>query len=129
MAEAAPKRLTFEYRTGQATGTDQGTIHAELMVFERGSWVALPVYQPSCDTVNGRQVVSGYVESQTDRKFRANLTYTCNAKRTARWQIDHPILSAMYVDGRRKPVCEHSEHLFLSFSTVYLSHSSARRSA
>lgn len=116
MSEIPSKRLCFDYRTGQNSETDQGAIHCELLTFERGSWGALPVYKTSSETVNGKQIISGYVESQTDQKFRAVLTYLHpNSRRTSRWHVDHPLLCSMYVDGRKKPVCEHSKSKLFRF--------------
>jgi hypothetical protein len=112
MADAPSKRLSFDYRTGKNSQTDQGTIHCELLVYERGSWVSLPVYSIASETANGRQTITGYVESQTDQKFRALLTYCHpNSRRTSKWHIDHHVLCTIHVDGRKKPVCEYSKWL------------------
>ncbi|KAK9898923.1 hypothetical protein P389DRAFT_40959 [Cystobasidium minutum MCA 4210] len=109
MADASAKRLCFDYRTGQNNQIEQGTIQCELLTFERGSWGALPIYNVSSETYNGRQIISGYVESQTDQKFRAVLTYVHpKSRRTSRWHVDHALLCSMYIDGRKKPVCEHT---------------------
>ena len=103
------KRLSHPYKCEH--GVSKGTIACEILVFERGSWVSLPIYGSSCQTTqDGKHKMSGYVESTSDRRFRVILTYTDgHGRRPAHWAIEDDLLCAMYVDGRRKPICEHSK--------------------
>jgi hypothetical protein len=95
-------RLSYEFKR-------QGSYSCELLTFEGGTWTASKIYQQNSRQVDGREVLSGYVESAPGRHFRVLLSFTRAGKRTQHWLIQEDLLCAIYVDGRSTPVSEHSE--------------------
>jgi hypothetical protein len=108
MVNIQQRRLVYDCRA-ISREKESGTINCELLVHQRGSWVNLPIHNADSTIQHGRQLITGYVESQTNQKFRALLTYNhTNMKRTALWHLDQDVVCSMFIDGRKKPVCEHS---------------------
>lgn len=96
-----PSRLSYEYGT-------QGSFGIELLTFEGGTWSAARIHQQAKREVDGKDVLSGYVASQPGRHFRVLLHYTKAGRRTGHWLINEDLLCALYIDGRKVPVSEHT---------------------
>lgn len=107
---APVKRLEYTYSADDQHAQDK--IYCEILVKERGSWVALPIYNSSvapCNVCGDRTIATGYIESTADTRFRILLGYNKGSSRTGHWLIKDDLLCSLYVDGRKKPVSEHSQ--------------------
>jgi hypothetical protein len=101
-----PKRLSHAYHYDDRL---QGSIHCEILVLERGSWVALPIYRMESQAAGSKTVLSGFIESSSDRRFRVILSYTKGSSRPSHWLLDHDIVCALHFDGRMRPISEHGQ--------------------
>ena len=95
-------RLTYNFKR-------QGSYSCQLLTFEGGTWTAKRIYQQNTRQVDGREVISGYIASSPGRHFRVLITFTRAGKRTQHWLTQEDLLCAIYVDGRRTAISEHSQ--------------------